>query len=410
MTTRAEQLDREILDALVEGTLSPSHDRWHTDRVLGFAEQLQRSYGGDPEVLVAAARLHDLGRDDPRKHGPASAKESVRQSKSVLSRTSIESDKIPVVLEAIEQHDQPGVRPASLEGRILKDADFLAGFGAWGILRVCMWAGEAGQGVPQVLERLRDRMSARIRGLEFPESRDYAYTQMLLVRHFLSCLEDNPIVPSRREGAYVIFEGISGSGKDTQINALEARLRQEGIQAAVAREPTDYYRSLREVYRWMLHGMESKEGLTVPEQLFLLLTTRHRLVTTEIIPALQEGRVVLANRSFLSATVYQECDEFDSAFIALLHHFVPAPDLVFVLDLEPKQAYQRLCESRGEEDLSVHEKLRTMERHRPLYRDHAEKVFGSQRVLIVNAGDSIPIVSSKVFESVRRVLEERNMM
>ena len=49
--------------------ISVSHDHWHIDRVLNFANQLHSLYGGDIQVITAAAILHDLGRSDSTLHG-----------------------------------------------------------------------------------------------------------------------------------------------------------------------------------------------------------------------------------------------------------------------------------------------------------------------------------------------------
>lgn len=398
-----EKLDREILDLLGERALSPSHDKWHTDRVLQFAIQLQEKYGGDLEVLVAAARLHDLGRDDPRKRGIASIQDSVKQSRRLLSQTDMSEDQINSVLDAIDQHDQPDISPTSLEGRILKDADFLAGFGAWGILRISMWVGETGEGVPQVRRRLLTRMPERLRSLEFPESRECASKQMLLVHYFLDSLDEPPRLERARRGTYVVFEGVSGSGKDTQIELLEAELKVKGIEPVLIREPSDLYREVRDCYKCKAAELNK---LSRAELMFLLLATRYRLVMSKIKPALEGGQFVLGNRSFLSTLVYQGNPDFCGSIIALFHHFVPMPDLVLLFDVEPELAYKRLCQSRGADNLSEHESLSALIQHRPLYREYAERLFSEDLLVRIDAGQSVAEVRSQVADAVRCVLKE----
>ena len=39
------------------------------------------------------------------------------------------------------------------------------------------------------------------------------------------------------KGKFITFEGIDGSGKTTQINLLEAELKQQGISTLIFREP-----------------------------------------------------------------------------------------------------------------------------------------------------------------------------
>jgi len=392
------KLDREILGLLGQRALSPSHNKAHTDLVLRFALQLQATHGGDAEVLLAAARLHDLGRDDPRKRGVESIRQSVIQAQVILGQTCIQVDKIARVVEAIGQHDQPNVRPTSVEGRILKDADFLAGFGPIGILRISMWAGETGEGMRGIDQRLRDKMPQRIQGLEFPESREYAREQMQFVRFFLETLEVEHVLRPPHLGKYLLFEGISGSGKDTQIERLATRMETMGIPNVVVREPTAQYQSLKAAYA----ELDDPRKTTPEELMFLLLATRRALIREEVEPALTGGRIVLSNRSFLSTLVYQGNPTYCPALMILLHQFVPTPDLVLLFDLEPSAAYSRLKATR--ESLSEHEELGQLVKHRPLYRDYAAVYFPTEVLETIDASLPVQDVELQVLRAVRRVV------
>src|SRR5439155_11646144 len=98
---------------------SPSHDRWHLDRVLHFASELSALYGADDETLTAAVMLHDLGRSNPELRGRASAEESARLAPAVLEAVGFPLEKREAVILAIREHDQPKLTPTNLEGRIL---------------------------------------------------------------------------------------------------------------------------------------------------------------------------------------------------------------------------------------------------------------------------------------------------
>ena len=271
-STDSEQVGDRICEVLRQRRLSSSHDRWHLERVLSFAEQLQSIHGGDMEALTAAVLLHDLGRSEPDLHGRASVEKSVKEARKVLEMVDISASKMERVILAISEHDQPKVLPSTIEGKILKEADFLAGFGAWGILRIAMWAAETDQGVDQILDRLENRMPIRLDSLQFPESRRLAQREMLFTDLFLSRLREPPLVDERvSAGKYIVLEGISGSGKDTQADLLVPRLEALGYSVEKVSEPAGKYQRARD--EW------GPKPLDRVIELFLLLADRYELVT-----------------------------------------------------------------------------------------------------------------------------------
>jgi len=134
-------------------------------------------------------------------------------------------------------------------------------------------------------------------------------------------------------GFFIALEGIEGAGKSTQAGRLAERLRAEGREPLVVREPggTDLAEQARQL---LLHG---PEDVTAASELFLFLVARADLVARVIRPALAEGRVVIADRYELSTRAYQVAGrglpESDvRAAIALAVGGV-YPDLYVVLDL-----------------------------------------------------------------------------
>lgn len=173
-----ENLTLSLLEAAQEFQgPSKSHDAHHTRAVLRYADWLTGLHGGDPEIIKAAAILHDLGRSNPLLHGARSRELSARLAELVMNQVSFPFKKIPQVVSCILEHDQPELHPSTLEGQILKDADFLAGMGAIGLIRIAIWTaeGEDPNSFPEKLwERLTERLPLRAAKLEFPESRQKA--------------------------------------------------------------------------------------------------------------------------------------------------------------------------------------------------------------------------------------------
>lgn len=375
--------------------LSVSHDRWHLDRVLSFAQQLQAIYGGDLEVITAAVLMHDLGRSDPNLHGQASIDDSTRRARQILDKLDILTDKAELILQVIAEHDQPELKPSTIEARILKDADFLGGFGAWGVLRICMWAGETRGGIRQILDRLEHRMPKRVEHLEFPESGQYADQEIHFVNLFLSLLQQAPELPRNlRRGKYIIIEGISGAGKDTQAKLLRSRLEESRHKVTVVHEPAEVYKELRDA--WQLKHQRQIDDPEIKK--LLIMADRYEQIQGIVKPALDRGEIVVSVRSFVSTLIYQCTDASDRAATVFVHRFVPTPDLVLLCDLDAETAWQRI-QSRKEQR-GMYEKIDLLEPHRALYRDTCNRLFRSQ-LRIVDASPSIEKVNERIWELVK---------
>lgn len=114
----------------------PAHDWAHIQRVMANCTRLQASEGGNLELLLAAALLHDivnLPKDHPQRK-QASAM-SARAAREYLKHdfTPEESE---AICAAIEEHSfSLGKAPGSLEAALLQDADRLDAVGAIGVMR-----------------------------------------------------------------------------------------------------------------------------------------------------------------------------------------------------------------------------------------------------------------------------------
>ncbi len=351
---------REQLTPLV---LSSSHGFEHIDLTLFYALQLHTFYGGDLDVITAAVLLHDLGRSDPSYRGKDSAEQSAERAVTFLATVQFPREKIPAVIEAIKEHDQPAIRPSTLEGRILKDADFLAGFGAHGIVRSAMWTAETNGKMQDFIERLEQKMPARFASLEFEQSRYLGIAEYVFAQLFLERLRHPISLNLPPEKPYVVIEGISGSGKSTQMEMLFHRYLSEGDTPVTLHEPTGWYTQAREE----LHVKKDDRST----QVLLLLLDRYRNLREEIQSALKAGKPLISDRSYLSTMVYQAGEGWWSAAnIAHIHMLLPQPTHIFLLDTTPEEALRRI-KARADAmhiPLGEHETLEQLAVHRERYR------------------------------------------
>lgn len=150
--------------------------------------------------------------------------------------------------------------------------------------------------------------------------------------------------PTEWPGVFLVFEGIDGTGKSTQIRLLEQRLHDAGVTPLLSREPTEgpWGRRIRE--------SATTGRMTPPEELQAFIHDRTGHLRELVLPALAAGRIVILDRYFYSTIAYQGTRPGgDPAVVRkTMETLFPPPDLVLWLDLEPSEALRRITAHRGE--------------------------------------------------------------
>jgi uncharacterized protein len=124
-----------------------SHDWDHTGRVLHLCLRIGRKEKADLGILKLAAVLHDIGRaEEDRTNGRVCHSEAgARLAAKILKAEGVDEARIARIVHCIETHSfRKNAAPATLEARILFDADKLDAIGAVGIGRAFLFAGEVG--------------------------------------------------------------------------------------------------------------------------------------------------------------------------------------------------------------------------------------------------------------------------
>lgn len=124
-----------------------SHDWEHTERVLMLCLHIGEREGANMEVLELAAILHDIARaeEDKQNGRICHAEKGAELAKELLNKYELKVDLIDEVAHCIEAHRYRNEKiPATIEAKILFDADKLDAIGATGIGRAFLFAGEIG--------------------------------------------------------------------------------------------------------------------------------------------------------------------------------------------------------------------------------------------------------------------------
>jgi dTMP kinase len=145
-------------------------------------------------------------------------------------------------------------------------------------------------------------------------------------------------------GKFITFEGPEGGGKSTHIKRLAERLKAQGIEVLLTREPGGT--PTGEMIRGMIQHEQSGEAICAQTELLLFEASRAQLVQTVIRPALEKGVWVLCDRFIDSTTAYQGYGRgFDLETVELLNNYAIGsclPDLTIILDVDVKTGRERL--------------------------------------------------------------------
>jgi len=199
-------------------------------------------------------------------------------------------------------------------------------------------------------------------------------------------------------GLFVVFEGIDGTGKSTQLHLLADELQQMGFAVVSTREPTDgpFGQKIRELF-------VDREVVSSEEELELFIADRDQHVREVIAPALADGYIVVCDRYYLSTVAYQGANGLDPEFIMKKNMGFPVPDLAIILEIEPAQSILRIQNQRNEIP-------NTFEKESNLRKVAA--IFDAMKhpyIKRIGAADSIETVQLQVLEAVKKILAHKTI-
>lgn len=203
------------------------------------------------------------------------------------------------------------------------------------------------------------------------------------------------------KGLFIVFEGIDGAGKTTQVDMLAAALAEKGRSVTVTRDPggTSLGESLRSVLLY------SELPIDPEAEALLYAAARAQLVSEKIIPALEQGSVVISDRFADSTLAYQgygrgmSGEILDRINILACRGLVP--DLTVLMDMEPSGAAARFNRP---VDRMEREGLEFLRRVRNGYLDLAGRDPG--RYLVLDALEPVDQLFLRVLSAVERKLPE----
>lgn len=211
-------------------------------------------------------------------------------------------------------------------------------------------------------------------------------------------------------GYFITFEGVEGCGKTTQIRLLAEQLIALGFETTLTREPGGC--PIADKIRTILLDAENR-AMSPMTELMLYAAARAQHVSEIIVPALNNGRIVLCDR-FCDATIaYQSFGRgIDRKVIDTLNAHAcqgVAPDLTVLIDCDPgiglERARQRIEMTSGpREERFELEALAFHQRVRSGYRSIAD--IEPERFVVVDGTGTVEEIASKISAQIMSKIPE----
>lgn len=151
---------------------------------------------------------------------------------------------------------------------------------------------------------------------------------------------------------YIVFEGVAGSGKSTQSKKLTTYLEENYPDKKIVwtREPGGT--EISENIRKAVQGTDYQEKMHAITDAYLYAASRAQALRTIVKPAIDEGAIVISDRSFVTSLAIQgHAQEHGVENVYRINE--PAieqfiPDYVFLVDINTETAKQRTFDGDGD--------------------------------------------------------------
>ncbi len=197
-----------------------------------------------------------------------------------------------------------------------------------------------------------------------------------------------------KQGRFIVFEGLDGAGKTTQIELLERHLKVLGKRVYRTAEPTESVSG--GLLRDALGGISRRTACEMAAMFTLDRIFHNVNPVNGIQKMLDEGYYVICDRYYYSSLAYQGT-ETDPAWVRDMNLNCPEirrPDICIFLDLTPAQSMERINRGRTTHEIYENEERLT------LVRDQFYRVFeelkDTENVRVVNAYRSIEEIHEEI--------------
>lgn len=164
-----------------------------------------------------------------------------------------------------------------------------------------------------------------------------------------------------KNGLLITFCGLDGCGKTTMINRLRQTLKKSNQSFIVTKQPTNNVRESK-IFRTFTDS-EQHDEYDYRSLSLLAASDRIQHSHNVILPALEDGKIVISDRYFYSCLANLRARGYcNDNWIYEVASFIPKPDISFFLDVSVETAIKRVKSRETEKerwiDIPLQYKLR----------------------------------------------------
>lgn len=203
-------------------------------------------------------------------------------------------------------------------------------------------------------------------------------------------------------GLFIVFEGIDGSGKTTQVKMLSAALEAMGRKTFITAEPTTFPtgKALREALGGRVKKSECEMAV-----MFVQDRIAHNITAEEGIEALLKAGVdVICDRYYYSSLAYQG-QATDYQWVKTMNIDCPEirrPDACIYIDLLPEQSLERI--SKGRDSVEIYENVETLTKVRNQFLAVIKDLEATDNIHVVNGYRTPDEVSADICKIVKEMI------
>lgn len=199
---------------------------------------------------------------------------------------------------------------------------------------------------------------------------------------------------------FIVFEGIDGAGKTTQIKLLRDKLAARGIECFITAEPTDMPSG-----KLIREALSGRVKTTTAEMADMF--ARDRVIHNKdeekgIDSHLRRGVCVISDRYYYSSLAYQgsELGYETVAALNLDNPDIRTPDICLFLDLSPEKSLERIGK-RADTPTEIYENYDYLEKTRKMFFDVFDRLRArGEHIEIIDASGSAEEISDKIIDCV----------